>query len=395
MRIAWLHSHLLNVNSGGSRFVLDYAAGLCAAHGHQVTLFCDVASPAAREQVSSLGMELVELDTRSTNSLGYWLSLPWRVARKRRQLRAMQDRFDVIVNSMFPMSWVVTGLDLPKLQVCYEPFAFFYDKPFLRNFRAEHRAFFRLAKALFAGRDRDAVRRMDSVVTINATNVPKLKQEYGVQAHVVYAGIDTELYVRSGDDDIRSLRQAHPGSPLLFHSTDLTGLKGTFPLLEAIAQLLPRWPELKLLVTVYVNDPAGIERFQQHVQELGLTAQVEYLGCLPREALPRHYSAVDFVCQPSLNQPASWPLKEALICGTPIIGGVESEEVEDGVNGARIDVRDTPATVTRLERLFAERERLDVGPSAALMHRDYSRNGCVAQLSLLIEALRRPVQERS
>ena len=76
MRIAWFHSHLLHVNSGGTRFVLDYTEALQRNHGHQITLFCDVASREAVAQVEQAGMKLVQLDRESTNSPTYWLTLP-------------------------------------------------------------------------------------------------------------------------------------------------------------------------------------------------------------------------------------------------------------------------------------------------------------------------------
>ena len=393
MRIAWLHSHLLNPNSGGSRFVIDYADGLQMQHGHQVTIVCDVASATAREQVLSKNLGLVELDDCSTNSPLYWLTLPWRIARKRRALARRIAEFDVVLNSMFPMSWLAMGLPLRKVQICYEPFAFFYDQPFLMNFKASHRWFFKLAKILYASRDRAALRSMDRVITINKTNVPKLRQTYGVEAEVVYAGIDTDLYQRAPSAAITALRSRSTGAPLLFHSTDLTVLKGSFALLDVLARLTAAWPTLKLVVTVYVHDPAGVERFLQRVRELNLQRHVDYLGLLPREELPLYYSAVDFVCQPSLNQPASWPLKEALICGTPIIGGVESEEVETGVNGARIDVRDVEAAVVQLDSLFRAREQLDVRTSADSMRSHYSRSACVAQLNGWVEALHAPLPQ--
>ena len=127
MRIAWFHSHLLNPNSGGTRFVMDYAGGLSRNHGHRVTLFVDVAAPEARGYLAEKGVDLVELDTRSTNSPIYYLTLPWRINRKRRQLAERMADFDICVNSMFPMNVLTADFAMPRVQMCYEPFAFFYD----------------------------------------------------------------------------------------------------------------------------------------------------------------------------------------------------------------------------------------------------------------------------
>src|SRR5271157_3121520 len=151
MRIAWFHSHLLHINSGGTRFVLDYTEGLQRNHGHKITLFCDVASGEALAQVERASMKLVELDHESTNTAAYWLTLPGRIRRKRADLKNVLQEYDFIINSMFPMNWLVCDFELPKIQICYEPFAFFYDKGFLQNFRLYHRLFFRIMKLLYAG----------------------------------------------------------------------------------------------------------------------------------------------------------------------------------------------------------------------------------------------------
>ncbi|MHB9138369.1 MAG: glycosyltransferase family 4 protein [Victivallaceae bacterium] len=394
MRIAWFHSHFMHVNSGGTRFVLDYSYALQHNHGHQVTLFCDIASSEVATQLEQCGMKLVQLDRESTNSPGYWLTLPGRIRRKTAELEPVLRDYDFIINSMFPMNWLVCDFKLPKLQICYEPFAFFYDKGFLQNFKFHHRMFFRVMKLLYSGKDKAAVRKMDKVLTINKTNVPKLFEEYGINVTPLYAGIDTELYKRAPASDVAELRKKHSGFPLLFHSTDLTGIKGSYPLLEVINELRGSYPEVKLLFTVYVNDPVGTEKFLKRISELGLQKNVEFLGCLPKEKLPLYYSAVDFVCQPSINQPANWPLKESLLCGTPIIAGIESEEVKDFVNGCQIEVRNKNASAVKLCDLMARRSELNLEESVTELLRDFSRNSCVAQLNRMIEEMHENCKNR-
>jgi glycosyltransferase involved in cell wall biosynthesis len=384
MRIAWFHSHLLHINSGGTRFVLDYAEALTRSHGHTVTLFCDVASGEAVAQMDQMGIKLVQLDHKSTNSAAYWLTLPARIDRKRALLQKTQQEFDFIINSMFPTNWLVCDFALPKIQICYEPFAFFYDKSFLQNFGIHQRLFFRIMKLLYAGADKAAVKKMNKVITVNKTNIPKLLKEYGITPSVVYAGIDTEMQTRAEEEKVQDIRRKYPGVPLLFHSTDLTGIKGSYPLLDVIAEIRNTFPEIKLLFTVYVKDPVSTEKFLKRISELGLRKNVEFLGCLPKEKLPLYYSAVDFVCQPSINQPANWPLKESLLCGTPIIGGVESEEVKEFVNGCSIEVRDTKASAVKLVSLFRRCNELNLEESIAEVLKNYSRKSCVAQLDQII-----------
>lgn len=376
MKIAWFHSHLLNTNSGGTRFVIDYAIGLKEKFHHEVTIFCDCASSEVIRRFNNAGISVIQTDKYSTNNFFYWLTLLRRVKKKRKKLQYVEKDFDRLINSLFPMNVLVAEFKVPKVQMCYEPFAFFYDSGFLKNFTVPQQFFFRIMRMLYERDDKDAVSKMDRVLTLNKTNLPKIMDVYGRSATAIYAGIDPTIYYRAPAEEIAKIREKHKGGPILFHSTDLTGIKGTFPLLEVIRFLVPKFPSIKLLVTVYVDVPNAINRLKKRIQELGLESNIEYLGCLPKEQLPLYYSSMDFVCQPSLNQPANWPLKEAMLCGTPIIGGEESEEVNE-FNGAKINVSDTSQSVAILTKLFSsDRSRFFINIDD--LKRQYSIDSCIA-----------------
>lgn len=385
MKLAWFHGNMARTHSGGTRFVIDYALGLRRLFQHEITVFCDQAS---REVVSTLeagGVSVVETDRTSTNSPFYWLTLPWRNVRKRKRLAYLERDYRCLINSLFPMNVLVAPFALPKVQVCYEPFAFFYDPGFLRTFTKAQQLFFRVMKVLYEGADKAAVAKMDRILTVNKTNLPKIQAIYGRSATPVYAGIDPRIYHRAAASDIERVRDRHPGNPLLFHSTDLTGIKGTYPLLETVRRLLPDVPGIKLLVTVYLDLPDGIARLKRKIRDMGLETNVEYLGCLPKEQLPLYYSAVDFVCQPSLNQPANWPLKEAMLCNTPIIGGVESEEVDEK-NGVRLDVSNPVQAAAILKTLFV-RDRSSFSIDVEALKREYSIDACLTQFNKAVESV--------
>ena len=383
MKIAWFHSHLLHPNSGGSRYVLDYSAELQELYNHEVTIFCDIASEEARQMVKELNIKLVELDKRSTNSPLYWLMLKYTLHKKKSKLAGRINKYDLIVNSMFPMNLLVSDFSLPKVQVCYEPFAFFYDKGFLENFRFYHRAFFRIIKLFFVNKDKAAVKKMDKILTVNKTNIPKIKNIYDVSSTPVYAGIDTDMYKPAPSDDINKIRAKHLGAPLLFHSTDLTGIKGSYPLLDVLVILKEKYPDIKLLFTVYLDLPEETEKFRARINALKLSRNTEFLGCLPKTDLPLYYSSVDLVCQPSINQPANWPLKESLLCGTPIVGGLESEEVVDFVNGCKVDIRETTNAAEKLVKLFENHDQLTVCTEELV--NSYSIKYCISRFNDILE----------
>ena len=146
-----------------------------------------------------------------------------------------------------------------------------------------------------------------------------------------------------------------------------------------------KYPEVKLLFSIYVDDPAGTKKFLHRVTELGLDNNVEYLGCLPKEELPLCYSAADYVCQPSINQPSNGPLKEALHCETPIIAGVESEEVREFQNGCRIDVRNADASAEKIVELIKNRGSLDLRTYGSDLMQSYSLESSLVKFEKIIQ----------
>lgn len=379
MKIAWFHGNMQHTNSGGTRFVVDYSIGLKQLFNHDLTVFCDQASTEVASRLRDAGISVVETDRTSTNNPFYWLTLPWRNKCKRKMLGYVEKEFDCIINSLFPMNVLVAEFNVPKVQMCYEPYAFFYDPGFLKNFTIPQQLFFRVMKLFYERADKAAVAKMEKLLTVNKTNLPKMETIYGRVATPVYAGIDTCTYHRASEEEITRIRGKFPGTPLLFHGTDLTGIKGTYPLLKIIKLLIADYPCIKLLVVVYLDLPDGIGRLKKKIKELGLESNVEYLSCLSRTQLPIYYSAVDFICQPSLNQPANWMLKEALMCGTPIIGGVESEEVTE-LNGTWIDVSKIVKSAETLRELFT-RDRSSFVIDIEELNREYSFDACLAQFN--------------
>jgi glycosyltransferase involved in cell wall biosynthesis len=385
MKIAWFHGNMRPTHSGGTRFVLDYAIGLKQMFNHTVTVYCDQASEEVKSRLTDAGVPLIETDSTSTNNPFYWLTLPMRNILKKKRLGYITKEYDCIINSLFPMNVLVAKFKIPKIQMCYEPYAFFYDSSFLLNFTLPQRVFFHCMKFLYEKSDKRSVAQMDRLLTVNKTNLPKIEAVYDRTAIPIYAGLDTHLYKRASSEEIETIRQRHPGSPLLFHSTDLTGIKGTYPLLEIIKLLTKHHPAIKLLVTVYLDLPDGVTRFKKRIKAMGLESHIQYLGCLPKEELPAYFSAVDFVCQPSRNQPANWLLKEAMLCGTPIIGGAESEEA-DGRNGIKINVEATKESTDELNKLFA-RDRDSFVIDQEELKQQFSIDNCLKQFNEVIESL--------
>jgi glycosyltransferase involved in cell wall biosynthesis len=260
---------------------------------------------------------------------------------------------------MFPMNLLAASAGKPHVQLCYEPFAFFHDETCLSSLTPLQRAFFRLMARLHGPADRRATRSADQVVTLNASNIEAFKRVYGIEPKVVYWGYDTAFWMRAAPPAIAAWRDRWGPGPLLVHSTDLSGIKGSFELLAVVGHLARSLPSLKLLVTTYVEQPEARRRFEAEVRRRSLAHHVVMLGRLDRDELPLAFSGADLVVQPG-SQPANGALREALLCETPIVGGLASEEVEEGTNGIRIDLRDPAEAASAIAGLLARRSALDL-----------------------------------
>ena len=88
--------------------------------------------------------------------------------------------------------------------------------------------------------------------------------------HVVYPGIDFERIARDAGAALPSRRcssgvAAHPG-PLLVHAAMLRGEKGHQTILEAMARLQPRWPQLRYIIA---GEGPEAPRLQAEILRLG------------------------------------------------------------------------------------------------------------------------------
>lgn len=136
--------------------------------------------------------------------------------------------------------------------------------------------------------------------------------------HLLYPGLDfTEISSDAQQPLPAHIEQwltAHPGR-LLAHAAMLRGEKGHTFMLDVVAQLLPRYPDLR-----YVIAGEGVERtaIQQRIKTLKLEEHVLLAGMVqPVAALLRR---AEMVIMPSLIEPLGMAQIEALSLGIPVIG---------------------------------------------------------------------------
>jgi glycosyltransferase involved in cell wall biosynthesis len=171
---------------------------------------------------------------------------------------------------------------------------------------------------------------------------------------LIFNGTDLRRFSPPADGKRADLRF---GPQMVFACRQLFPRKGIRFLVEAVAQLKPRFPELKL---VLAGD--GFERPElvRLSEERGIADSVTFLGWVPNAALPDYYRAAAVSVVPSLEEGFGIPAAEAMGCEVPVVatdaGGLP-EVVEHGVTGLVVPRGDTSALAEAIGALLQDPER--------------------------------------
>ncbi|MEA2724111.1 MAG: hypothetical protein QOH59_1882 [Gemmatimonadales bacterium] len=171
---------------------------------------------------------------------------------------------------------------------------------------------------------------------------------------LVFNGTDLRRFSPQGNGG-RS--ESRFGPNMIFACRQLFPRKGIRFLIEAAAQLKPRFPDLKV---VLAGD--GFERPElvRLAEGLGLGGDVTFLGWVPNTELPPYYRAAAVSVIPSLEEGFGIPAAEAMGCEVAVVasdaGGLP-EVVENGVTGLVVPRGDSTALAQAIGSLLADPER--------------------------------------
>ncbi len=358
MNIAWFHSHFQNW-MGGTKYVFEVCKRLKDEQEvENITIFVETASDNNRERFENAGIKVVPLLRKSSYDPIYWLFLPLYLQKMLKQLRHSHDidSYDVLIASMFPMNWLISLLNTSEIfQVCYEPYALFFDKHYRQGLPLIKRIVSQALRLLYERYDIYATSRMQAVMTISQYNAEWIKRVYDREARVVYEGVDTTFFRKRTEDKVLA---SYGNGLIIFHSTDFTPIKNTWFILRQMPAIIQLIPNCKLLVSITRDSPAKEEMLEFAAQN-GFAEHLELLGFVPIEKMPYLYSLADVVAQPSVKQSASLSIKEAMACEAVVIrsNDVPQEEIVDGVNGFLIspyNPDDLIRTLVKIRQMSAD-----------------------------------------
>jgi len=186
-----------------------------------------------------------------------------------------------------------------------------------------------------------------------------LKNETRVKLKTIYNGIDAEKF-----QPVYKSREAAEPLKLLCVAR-LIQRKGQHMLIQAAQKLKANNIPIHIKL---VGNGDEEEAYRQLTKELGVEAEIEFAGYVPREEIASVYAWADAFCLPSYNEGMSNAVLEAMAAGLPVIvtptGGTE-ELVNHGLNGFVFDFDDIEALASQIQDLAVDSAKcLEMGKAA-------------------------------
>ncbi|MGO9633210.1 MAG: glycosyltransferase [Steroidobacteraceae bacterium] len=182
------------------------------------------------------------------------------------------------------------------------------------------------------------------------------------KVHALNAGADkSSITVVMNGADLRRFSPAPTrnapsefGSHMIFACRQLFPRKGIRFLIEAVAKLKPKYPDINLVIA---GD--GFERpvLEKLAENLGIGDKTKFLGWVANKDLPRFFRSCAVSVIPSLEEGFGIPAAEAMGCEKPVVatdaGGLP-EVVENDVTGYVVPKGDAAALANAIDRLLAD-----------------------------------------
>jgi len=233
----------------------------------------------------------------------------------------------------------------------------------------------------------DIARLADRLIAATPAEEDQLKQLYGADGekiHVISPGVDIERFHPIPPAHAKERIEICPEHRMILFVGRIEPLKGIDHLLEAIALVVERRPELRegLCVPVIggavdrIHEDDEMVRLRDLREALGIGDVVTFLGSKNQDTLQYYYSAAEMVVMPSDYESFGMVALEAMACGTPVIasdvGGL-AFLVRDGRTGYRVPAGDREALADRISHLLTdELSRRRIGQRASCWAESYA-----------------------
>jgi glycosyltransferase involved in cell wall biosynthesis/SAM-dependent methyltransferase len=373
----------LAVIGGGERVLWEQMRRL-AGRGHDVRVLCrtaagDPAPPTVRE-----GVEIVEFASVRRSPVSFLQTTVFEA--RRMAARLLAARPADVLNVYQPLSGYgvlasAIGRRVPAL------YSFLSPAPLEYRSRLRMTKHHRGGVAGLAGlaalwtAERTCLRRAARIHIMSDFSRSLLWKLYRMPAErLVHIGGGVDLERFRPAPDRRAVRAALGlplDRPLLLTVRNLEARMGLDTLIEAMATLVRRVPDVQLLIGGSGSQRRALE---EQVLALGLDKHVTFLGFIAEADLPGHYQAADVFVLPTRElEGFGLVTAEALGCGTPVLGtrvGATPELLDPLDAGLVFSDATAPAMADDLAALLG---RLGGDPGAAARLRAQCRQHAQAR----------------
>ncbi|MEM7127876.1 MAG: glycosyltransferase family 4 protein [Chloroflexota bacterium] len=183
----------------------------------------------------------------------------------------------------------------------------------------------------------------------------EIQSYFGVpsdKVDIIANGIDSRSQYKASPELIQRLRKKFSPNRerLLYFVGRITPEKGLHVLIQAMPQILEKYPDVRLLA-----GGKNSEKYLPLAHELGVAHAVNFLGYLTDEERDHLYQVVDCAIIPSLYEPFGIVALEAMALGCNIIttdvGGL-GEVVNHTENGLTVYPNDAASIAWAVDQLF-------------------------------------------
>ncbi len=192
---------------------------------------------------------------------------------------------------------------------------------------------------------------------------------------VVPTGVDCDRFSPERYDKKFLGKYGLEGKRVILHVGRLSREKRLDIVLNAIAELTPKQPDLALLV---IGTGPAAEYHKQEAKDLGIADRVVFTGYLPDDELPVAYASSEFLVIASTFETQGLVVLEALASGTPVVGiryRAIPEFIDEGKNGCLFDIG---SCADAIRRCLVRGDSMMLG--AVSSAREYSVDVCTARL---------------
>lgn len=130
-------------------------------------------------------------------------------------------------------------------------------------------------------------------------------------------------------------------------------------LIQSFAQLLPKYPELRLLIA---GQGSVENELKALTEKMNLSQQVVFTGRIPFSEVSNYYNMIDVLVNISEYESFGVSVIEAMSCEKPVVvtnvGGLKDIVNEEAL-GFKVEVRNVEQTVFAIEELITNKSLYD------------------------------------